>query len=258
MSVAFTKLFGSITTSTIWSESNETRIVWITLLSMADRHGRVWASIPGLARIAAVPVEAAREAISRFLGPDPDSRTKDNDGRRIEEIDGGWRLINYLKYRGIRDDEDRKASNRDAWHRAQTKRCDSARLSQPQQASAASGRQGPTRPNAEAEAEADQIGNAPAAVRAKGRNRKPESDCPFSDATADAVTAWASGWKIPTDHPSFANFLDHHRKHQSRWRDWAAAWRTWLRNDAKFGSETRLKAGGPTAAARRDLTGFRP
>jgi len=105
MSMTFTKLFSSITESTIWVEDNETRIVWIAMLAMADRKGRVWGSIPGLANRARVSVDGCRKAIQTFLSPDPDSRTKEEEGRRIREIDGGWQLINYLKYREIRDQE---------------------------------------------------------------------------------------------------------------------------------------------------------
>jgi hypothetical protein len=107
--VTFTKLFSSITASTVWCRPSDTRVVWITMLAMADRHGRVWASIPGLAKEAAVSVESCRTAIDEFLAPDPDSRTKVNEGRRIEPIDGGWRLINHAKYRAIRDQEERRA-----------------------------------------------------------------------------------------------------------------------------------------------------
>jgi hypothetical protein len=109
MSVTFTKLFSSITESTVWCEPSDIRIVWITMLAMSDRHGRVWGSIPGLANRAQVPVESARIALQVFLSPDPDSRTKDHDGRRIREIDGGWALLNHGKYRAIRDEEERKA-----------------------------------------------------------------------------------------------------------------------------------------------------
>jgi len=109
MSVTFTKLFSSITASTVWCRPSDTRVVWITMLAMADRHGRVWASIPGLAKEAAVSVAACRTAINEFLSPDPDSRTKVAEGRRIEPIDGGWRLINHAKYRAIRDEEERRA-----------------------------------------------------------------------------------------------------------------------------------------------------
>lgn len=119
MSMTFTKLFSSITESTIWVEDHETRIVWIAMLAMADRKGRIWGSIPGLANRARVSVDGCRKAIALFLSPDPDSRTKVADGRRIEEIDGGWQLINYDKYREIRDQETIKeqTANRVRKHR---------------------------------------------------------------------------------------------------------------------------------------------
>jgi hypothetical protein len=118
--MAYTKLFNSIVTSTIWSEDDQTRIVWITMLALADKNGEVQGSVPGLARIAGVTVDACRAAISKFLAPDPDSRTKDDEGRRIEEIDGGWALINHRKYRDMASDADRaeKAAIRQARHRA--------------------------------------------------------------------------------------------------------------------------------------------
>ncbi len=112
MSLTFTKLFSSITESTVWCEPNHVRIMWITMLAMADRRGRVWGSVPGLANRARVSVEEARDAITRFLSPDPDSRTPDHEGRRVEPIDGGWRLLNHEKYRAIRDEESIKESKR--------------------------------------------------------------------------------------------------------------------------------------------------
>lgn len=112
MSMTFTKLFSSITESTLWCEPDRVRLVWITMLAMADARGRVWASVPGLANRARVPVEDAEEAIQRFLSPDKYSRTPDHEGRRIEIIDGGWRLLNHEKYRAIRDEESIKESKR--------------------------------------------------------------------------------------------------------------------------------------------------
>ena len=97
--MSFTKLFSSITESTVWRESSDVRIVWITLLAMADQNGRVFASIPGLAGRAQVSVEVTEQALGKFLAPDKYSRTKDYDGRRIAEIDGGWELLTYAKHR---------------------------------------------------------------------------------------------------------------------------------------------------------------
>jgi hypothetical protein len=83
------------------------------MLAMCDRHGRVWASIPGLANRSQVSIEMVEAALSKFLSPDQYSRTADNEGRRIEVIDGGWRLLNHEKYRALRDAEERKTYQRD-------------------------------------------------------------------------------------------------------------------------------------------------
>jgi hypothetical protein len=109
--MAYTKLFSSIVTSTIWVETDRTRIVWITMLALADRNGEVQASIPGLARIAGVPVPDCEDALQKFMSPDPYSRTPDDEGRRIEKIDGGWALINHSKYREMASREDSKEAN---------------------------------------------------------------------------------------------------------------------------------------------------
>lgn len=99
MSVGYTKLFSSIITSTIWTEDDKTRILWITMLALADKNGEVQASIPGLARVAGMSVQDCETAIHKFLSPDPYSRTPDDEGRRIEVIPGGWGLLNHGKYR---------------------------------------------------------------------------------------------------------------------------------------------------------------
>lgn len=129
MSFTFTKLFSSITESTVWMETSNIRIVWITMLAMADRKGRVWASVPGLANRSRVPVDECRKAVETFLAPDPDSRTKENEGRRIEEIDGGWRLLNHEKYRAVRDDEAAKESKRNYINERRRKERETKKLS---------------------------------------------------------------------------------------------------------------------------------
>jgi hypothetical protein len=149
MSITFTKLFSSITESTVWCEPDSTRIVWITMLAMADREGRVWASVPGLAGRARVSVKACREALKCFLSPDIDSRTKEHEGRRIEEIDGGWRLLNHAKYRELRDQEARKEYQRE-WVKKRRQSMSTVDRSRPQSTNA----------EAEAEAESERRGSA--------------------------------------------------------------------------------------------------
>lgn len=108
MQQGFTKLHSSILTSSVWSESYPVRLVWVTMMAMADQDGEVHASILGLARQANVTLSECESAIKVFLSPDPYSRTKDHEGRRIEETDGGWLLLNFDKYREKFDQEKRR------------------------------------------------------------------------------------------------------------------------------------------------------
>jgi hypothetical protein len=114
--MAYTKLHESLVSSTIWREPNHIRVAWITMLAMANKHGEVLASIPGLADICRITIPQMEEALNCFLQPDPYSRTKDFEGRRIEEIDGGWFLLNHPKYRKMASKEDQleKAAIRQA------------------------------------------------------------------------------------------------------------------------------------------------
>lgn len=116
----YTKLFGSILASTIWREKDHVRLVWITMLAMADQDGMVEASVPGLADFARVTEEQCDDAILRLSSPDKRSRSKDFEGRRIAERDGGWRLLNYEKYRDrmSADDQRQKAAQRQQRKRA--------------------------------------------------------------------------------------------------------------------------------------------
>lgn len=109
--MSYTKLSSDLITSSLWGESAEIRIVWITMLAMANRHGEVIATIPGLARLASVPVPVTEQAVQKFLSPDPYSRTPDDEGRRIEVIEGGWALLNHAKYRDKDSKEDAKLAN---------------------------------------------------------------------------------------------------------------------------------------------------
>lgn len=104
----YTKLFGSIIASTIWRESKETKIVWITMLAMANKFGVVEASVPGLADFSRVTVPECEAALKILSEPDAYSRTKDHEGRRIEPVDGGWRLLNHAKYRAKMSVDDRR------------------------------------------------------------------------------------------------------------------------------------------------------
>lgn len=118
----YTKLFSSITDSTVWREPDRTRLVWITMLAMADADGYVAASVPGLADRARVPMEDCLKALEAFRAPDEWSRTKEYEGRRVMDVDGGWQLLNHGKYRAIQDAEHRREQARLGMQRLRAER----------------------------------------------------------------------------------------------------------------------------------------
>ena len=104
----FVKLFREILMSSIWDEDADTRLLWITMLVLADQDGYVRGTPSALARTARLNVDAAQKALDVLAAPDPQSRTPDNDGRRIEPAPGGWMVLNYQAYREARSAEDRR------------------------------------------------------------------------------------------------------------------------------------------------------
>jgi hypothetical protein len=95
----FAKLFSSILTSSIWVEDDSTLRVWIALLALSDSRGKAEGAVPGLASLCRMSVEDTETALARLAGPDQYSRSPEFEGRRIAPIEGGWQILNYLKYR---------------------------------------------------------------------------------------------------------------------------------------------------------------
>lgn len=104
----YVKLFEDTLQSSIWAQDSDTRIVWLTLLMMSDENGFVRSAATGIAHFARVPIVTTNKALELFKLPDSDSRTPDKKGRRIEQISGGYQIINYQHYRDIRTYDDRK------------------------------------------------------------------------------------------------------------------------------------------------------
>lgn len=120
----FVKLDCGMVDSTIWID-REAREIFITALLMASPHefsealpqlkvdvieptgytvppgwyGFVAAAGPGIVRRASVPLDAGIEALKRLGNPDPASRSQEFDGRRMIRIDGGYLILNFMKYR---------------------------------------------------------------------------------------------------------------------------------------------------------------
>ena len=98
----YVKLFASILESSIWLESAATCKVWVTLLASMDEDGFCrYATIENLASRAHLRPCHVRSAIAILEAPDKNSSDPENDGKRLERIPGGWRVMNCQKYRQI-------------------------------------------------------------------------------------------------------------------------------------------------------------
>jgi len=60
-----------------------------------------FAAVANVAHRARVSLEEAEEAVRVLTSPDIDSSDPDNEGRRIERVNGGWVVLNAEKYRAL-------------------------------------------------------------------------------------------------------------------------------------------------------------
>jgi hypothetical protein len=78
----------------------------------ADPEGFVPGTVPGLAVAANVNIDETRAAVEKFMAPDPDSNTPDHEGRRLEKVAHGWRILNFEYWRLLAQHEAEKARKR--------------------------------------------------------------------------------------------------------------------------------------------------
>jgi hypothetical protein len=95
----YVKVFDSLLTSSLWCHEHYVLRIWIAMLARCNSQGVVEGSVPGFASLCRVTTEEMRAALELFTSPDPDSRTPDHEGRRLEVVPGGWRILNYKAYR---------------------------------------------------------------------------------------------------------------------------------------------------------------
>jgi len=107
----YVKLFNQIFDSSI-AEDCDARHIFMDLLILADQEGRVDMTTEAIARRINVPLERLQSAINTLSAPDPMSRSKDYEGRRLIPLDPerpwGWLCVNYCSYKGLRDEDARR------------------------------------------------------------------------------------------------------------------------------------------------------
>lgn len=118
----YAKIFRRILQSSIMAEDVFTRWTFLTFVLLADKEGFVYGTRDYIARMAVVPRKDFDRAVKRLASPDPDSSTPAEDGKRIVEVGQNvWCVVNYPKYRAIRDEEDIRAETRERVRRHRAK-----------------------------------------------------------------------------------------------------------------------------------------
>ena len=81
----------------------------------------------------------------------------------------------------------------------------------------------------------------------QGRRQKHPTVVPERFMVTEEMIRWAETHGIPRQDIPFETdqFLDRHRARGTRFKDWVAAWRTWMRNVVKFSAERAEKATYP-------------
>src|SRR6202790_3215481 len=96
-------------------------ITFQQLIIMADMAGVIGMTAESIARETTTPLEIIRIALAALEQPDAESRSPDEDGRRILRLDParswGWRIVNYEPYRKLRSEEERREYHRQYWHK---------------------------------------------------------------------------------------------------------------------------------------------
>lgn len=117
----FAKVYGTILDSSLWGESKDVKLLFMTMLFMADENSLVSASLSGLARRAGLTREECETALQVLEAPDPDDTSGVDEGRRVRRVARGWFITNHRSYRDFRTEAQEQGAERVRRHRAKNK-----------------------------------------------------------------------------------------------------------------------------------------
>jgi hypothetical protein len=223
-----------------------TAYVFMCLCTIADPDDNVIESRDVLCAMFRVTRETMDSAVSELEAPDPRSRTKEHEGRRLLRLDArrdwGWHVINRDRYKHLRTTEDRRdymsRLYQDVIKPKRKRHNKSAVVSNRQQSSAES---------AQAVGRREEGGGSRKETEEKDKDsvRAGRTTRQFQKPSAGELTAYCRERRNRVD-PQ--RFLDHYESNgwkvgRNPMKDWKAAVRTWERTD--------LNGDGPAPEAPR-------
>lgn len=85
--------FARLLIDSVWFAPGAAKLVWVAIVGMMDEDGLVEAYAGAVARRAGVSEAECEAALEWLASPDPYSQFKNHEGRRIESVDRGWRVL---------------------------------------------------------------------------------------------------------------------------------------------------------------------
>ena len=126
----YSKLYRTIFDGTLYGQF-EALTVFMAMLALSNQHGEVDAAPAKIAGCLGTSLDFVLKGIKQLESPDPHSRTPALEGRRLIPLlddEGndrafGWTIVNYAKYRAIRNEEERREYKRnwDREHRSKSR-----------------------------------------------------------------------------------------------------------------------------------------
>lgn len=109
----YAKIFSSMFDGTLATVGPwEAVVTFQQLLILCEPDGTIDMTIDAISRRTTIPIEILKTGIETLEKPDEESRTPDEDGRRImklhDERSWGWRIVNYTKYRSFKTPEEKR------------------------------------------------------------------------------------------------------------------------------------------------------
>lgn len=151
----YAKVFAQMYDGTLCTRGPwEALVTFQQLLVLADLEGNVDMTPEAISRRTTIPIQIIKKGIETLLLPDAESRTPTDDGKRIVPLSEGrawgWKIVNYLFYRGLKREEDRREYHRNYWNENRSPKSNKRSLKKLNNTQ----RTQPNQPIAEAEAEA--------------------------------------------------------------------------------------------------------
>lgn len=119
------KIFASMYSGTLYGHW-EAIVTMQQLIVLADADGIVDMTPQAIAATTSIPLDIISKGLSKLEETDPYSRTPGEDGRRIVLIDEhrpwGWSIVNYQKYKHLKDSDEVRAQTRERVRRFRDKR----------------------------------------------------------------------------------------------------------------------------------------